>query len=102
VIDLISSGYFSPEEPHMFLPIYDSLLKHGDKYMIMADFESYMKCQDYVEQLYVNEPDVWTKKSIINVANMGTFSSDRAIKEYAEEIWNVNPVDVELDNPDLS
>lgn len=100
VIDLISSGYFSPEEPHMFLPVFDSLLKHGDKYMIMADFDSYLKCQNHVEQIYINEPDLWTKKSIMNVAHMGTFSSDRAIKEYSDEIWNADQVDVELDNQD--
>ena len=100
VIDLISSGFFSPEEPHMFLPIYDSLLKHGDRYMVMADFQSYMDCQAKVEDMYIHDPATWTRKSILNVANMGKFSSDRAIQEYAEEIWDVKPVDVVLDYPD--
>ncbi|MDO5575607.1 MAG: glycogen/starch/alpha-glucan phosphorylase [Fibrobacter sp.] len=102
VIDLISSGYFSPEEPHKFSPIYDTLLNQGDKYMIMADFDSYIKCQDRVERIYVDEPENWTKKSIKNVANMGTFSSDRAIQEYTDEIWGVKPFDVVLDNPNIS
>jgi len=97
VIDLILSGFFSPEEPHLFAPIYDSLLKNGDRYMVMADFDSYIECQNKIEKLYANDKAAWTKKSILNVANMGKFSSDRAIQEYADEIWNVKPVNVSLD-----
>jgi starch phosphorylase len=97
VMDLISSGYFSPEDPAMFNPIYDTLLGYGgDRYMVMADFEPFVKCQDAVAKCYSNQ-DLWTKKSILNVARMGKFSSDRSIKEYADGIWNVKPTDVKLD-----
>jgi starch phosphorylase len=97
VIDLISSGFFSPEEPHLFTPIYDTLLKHGDRYMVMADFDSYIDCQTKIEHIYANDKSAWIKKSILNVANMGKFSSDRAIQEYADEIWDVKPVNVSLE-----
>lgn len=96
VMDLISSGFFSPEEPHLFTPIFDSLLNHGDRYMVMADFDDYLECQSKIERLYANDRITWTQKSIQNVANMGKFSSDRAIQEYAEDIWSVNPSEVVL------
>lgn len=97
VLDLIYSGFFSPEEPHLFMPLWDSLLNHGDRYMILADFDSYMECQKKVGEIYKNDQEKWTKMSIMNVANMGKFSSDRAIEEYAKEIWNVKPIDIKLD-----
>ena len=100
VVDLIASGFFSPEEPHLFMPIYDYLMNHGDRYMVMADFESYIECQAKVEKIYRDDQALWTKKAIYNVANMGMFSSDRAIREYTEEIWDVEPVDVVLDDPE--
>jgi starch phosphorylase len=96
VIDLISSGFFSPEEPQMFMPLYESLLNQGDRYMILADFDSYIECQNRISTIYRDDQTEWTKMSILNVANMGKFSSDRAIKEYADEIWNVKPIDIDL------
>ncbi|MDR0331691.1 MAG: glycogen/starch/alpha-glucan phosphorylase [Chitinispirillales bacterium] len=96
VIDLISSGYFSPEDTGMFNPIYDTLLRNGDRFLVMADFDAYIKCQEDVSACYRNQ-DEWTKKSILNVANMGKFSSDRAIAEYAKDIWGVKGTDVKLD-----
>jgi starch phosphorylase len=96
VMDLVSSGFFSPEEPYMFTPIVDSLLKYGDRYMVMADFDSYIQCQNKIERLYADDNDAWTKKSILNVANMGKFSSDRAIQEYVDDIWGVKPIDITL------
>jgi starch phosphorylase len=96
VIDLISSGYFSPEDPAMFNPIYDTLLRNGDRFMVMADFDSFVKCQEQVSKCYLDQ-DEWTKKSILNVARIGKFSSDRAIAEYAKDIWDVKPADVKLD-----
>jgi len=90
VIDMIRDGYFSPDHPHLFKPIIDSLLSGGDPYMVLADFEDYCETQQRVESLY-RDPEAWTRKSIINSANMGTFSSDRAIKEYCKEIWNAEP-----------
>jgi starch phosphorylase len=79
------------------MPIYDSILTHGDRYMIMADFDCYIEVQNKIEKIYKNEKERWTKSSIMNVAHMGKFSSDRAIKEYADEIWNVKPLNVKLD-----
>jgi len=96
VMDLISSGYFSPEDPAMFNPIYDTLLRNGDRFLVMADFDAYVKCQEEVSKSYRNQ-DEWTKKSILNVARIGKFSSDRAIAEYAKEIWNVKATDVKLE-----
>jgi starch phosphorylase len=96
VIDLISSGYFSPEDTGMFNPIYDTLLRNGDRFLVMADFDSYVKCQEDVSNCYRNR-DEWTHKSILNVANMGKFSSDRAIAEYAKGIWGIKAAEVKLD-----
>ena len=98
VMDLISSGFFSPEEPHLFLPVVDLLLKHGDKYLVMADFRSYVDCQNNLDMIYLNDVEKWNKMSICNVANMGFFSSDRTIEEYTKDIWNVPPVHILLDN----
>jgi starch phosphorylase len=89
VLDMIGRGYFSPEKVDLFKPIIDSLLHNGDNYMLLADYESYIKCQESVSRLFKNRHE-WAKKSILNVANTGKFSSDRTIKEYAKEIWGIN------------
>lgn len=91
VIDMIANGYFSPEEPGRFKPIVDSLLAYGDHYLLLADYASYMACQQRVEALYRDE-EQWLRKVILNVANMGKFSSDRTIFQYAERIWRTKPV----------
>lgn len=91
VLDMISSGYFLPEEPAIFQPIVDVLTHHNDYFMLLADYADYVLCQARVEELY-RQPEEWTRKAILNVANMGKFSSDRTIHEYAEEIWNVKPI----------
>ncbi len=88
VIDLIASGHFSPLQPELFRPIVDSLLKDGDRWMLLADFRAYVDTQKQVSRLYQNR-DLWIKKSILNTAGMGYFSSDRAIAEYAKDIWGV-------------
>jgi starch phosphorylase len=90
VLDMISSGYFSPEEPSLFQPIIDALT-HGN-FMVLADYADYMLCQKRVDELY-QQPEEWTRQAILNVANMGKFSSDRTIREYAAEIWDVKPVE---------
>ncbi|MBM2839454.1 MAG: glgP, partial [Deltaproteobacteria bacterium] len=87
VLDMIRGGYFSPENRDLFRPIADSLLYH-DTYMLLADYESYISCQEKVGELY-KDRDEWAKKSILNVAKMGKFSSDRTIREYAREIWGI-------------
>ncbi|MBI5099703.1 MAG: glycogen/starch/alpha-glucan phosphorylase [Nitrospirae bacterium] len=87
-LDMIRSGYFSPENAGLFKPVVDSILYHGDTYMVLADYESYINCQERVGNLYEDKHE-WAKKSILNVANMGRFSSDRTIMEYAREIWGI-------------
>ncbi|MDX2215044.1 MAG: glycogen/starch/alpha-glucan phosphorylase [Oculatellaceae cyanobacterium bins.114] len=95
VIDSISSGYFCPREPGIFKAIIDSLL-HSDEYMLLADFQSYLDCQQEVSLAYQGT-HTWTRKSILNVARMGKFSSDRTIWEYCKDIWKVHPVKINLD-----
>ena len=89
-LDMIRDGYFSPNHPRLFKPIIDSLLVQGDPYLVLADFEDYVKTQKRVEDLF-KTPQLWTEKSILNSANMGQFSSDRAIQEYCKDIWKVEP-----------
>jgi starch phosphorylase len=90
VIDLISSGFFSPENPALFKPLVDSLMGQ-DEYLLFADFDSYLECQERVSKLYQDQ-EKWTRMSILNVARMGKFSSDRAIQEYCDDIWKVKSV----------
>ena len=94
VLDMIRSGYFSPAQPDLHVPVVDSLL-NGDPYLLLADYAPYIECQDKVTKLYRNEEE-WTRRAILNVARMGRFSSDRTIEEYCKEIWEVNPVAVRL------
>jgi starch phosphorylase len=89
-IDLIQSGKFSNGDADLFKPITDSLLNY-DPYLILKDFQAYADCQQKVSEAYSNR-NHWTKMSIINVARMGNFSSDRSIREYCENIWYVNPL----------
>jgi glycogen phosphorylase len=90
VLDAINSGAFSPEEPGRYRGLIDSLLWGGDHYMLLADYEAYVATQLRVDALY-RQPSQWAAKAITNVAGMGVFSSDRTIKQYAAEIWNVAP-----------
>ncbi len=94
VIDLINAGVFSHGDRELFKPLIDSLLHH-DPYLLMADYQSYIDCQDRVSQTYRNSDD-WTRISILNTARMGFFSSDRSIQEYCEDIWQVKPYPVDL------
>ena len=95
-LDMISSGYFCPDEPGRYQEVVDSLLKHGDYFLLLADYASYVACQEKVGELY-RDPQEWTKRAILNVAGMGKFSSDRTIREYAEHIWQVAPIDTQSD-----
>jgi glycogen phosphorylase len=92
VLDMISSGFFSPGQPDLFTPITDSLLNLGDHYMLLADYASYVACQEQVGELFQNK-DEWARRAVLNTAGMGKFSSDRTIEEYAREIWGIKPVD---------
>jgi starch phosphorylase len=93
-LGLIAAGDFSRGDPALFAPIVRSLLEK-DPFLLCADFQSYLDCQARVGQLY-HKKQAWTRMSILNTARMGKFSSDRAIREYCERIWNVSAVKVSL------
>lgn len=95
VLDMIRDNYFSRHEPGIFQPIVDSLLRDGDKYLVCADYAAYIEAQERVNEMWRN-PTEWTKKSILNTARSGKFSSDRTIQQYADEIWHVKPVRIEV------
>ena len=86
VLELIRSGFFSPGHPERFKPILESFIY--DTYMVAADFNAYAAAQQEVSEIYLNKA-LWAERAIINVANMGMFSSDRSIRDYAEKIWHV-------------
>ncbi|MBU0729712.1 MAG: glycogen/starch/alpha-glucan phosphorylase [Proteobacteria bacterium] len=88
VIDSISDGMFSKQDPGLFQPIVDSLLSRDDPYLLLLDFEDYIRAQHEVGRAYLDQK-TWMHKSILNVAGMGKFSSDRTIREYAEDIWGI-------------
>jgi starch phosphorylase len=94
VLEMIRTGFFSPDEPDLFKPIFDALVFH-DEYMLLADYQSYIDSQDMADQAF-RDKKKWTKMSILNAARSGKFSSDRTIKEYCNEIWQVKPVKVKI------
>ena len=91
-IDMIANGYFSPEAPDKFKPISNMLL-NNDTYLLLADYSSYIQCQEQVDRLYQDQRN-WVRASILNTAGMGKFSSDRTIAEYAGDIWNIQPATI--------
>ncbi len=93
-LDLIASGFFCGGDRELFGPLLRALLDE-DTFMVLADYRSYLDCQDEVNRAWLNQ-DLWTRRSILNVARSGRFSSDRAIREYNERIWRVKPVPVRL------
>ena len=92
-LDLIFSDYLSRNELGAFTPLYDTLLTNGDNYMHLADLGSYLEADGRLLELYAH-PHEWARKAILNIASSGKFSSDRTIKQYAEEIWKVAPCPV--------
>ncbi|XP_075283344.1 glycogen phosphorylase, liver form [Opisthocomus hoazin] len=96
-IDQIRSGFFSPQEPDLFKDVVNMLFHH-DRFKVFADYEAYVKCQEKVSELYLNSK-AWTKMVIRNIAAAGKFSSDRTIKEYARDIWHVEPSDLKIPPP---
>ena len=87
VIDLLASGFFAGGDRALFQPLVDALLG-SDDYLALADFASYLEAQDRVSQAF-NDRERWTQMSILNVARMGRFSSDRAVEEYRRDIWRI-------------
>jgi starch phosphorylase len=90
-IDALSDGSFSQEGPGLFDPIRRSLLDEGDHYLHLADFRAYLAALEKVSNTFL-DASAWNSKAILNVARMSKFSSDRTIREYARDIWNVQPV----------
>ncbi|MBU2648672.1 glycogen/starch/alpha-glucan phosphorylase [bacterium] len=93
ILDQIKTGYFSPSQLTLFEPITDNLLNAADPFLVLADYRSYIECQKSVAELFKNEKK-WHQTAILNVARMGKFSTDRTIREYASQIWNVEPCPV--------
>lgn len=87
----IASGVFSPLEPGRYRNLFDALVNFGDHYQLLADYRSYVDTQDKVDKLY-RQPEEWQRRAALNIANMGYFSADRTIQEYADEIWHISPV----------
>ncbi|MDR3726290.1 MAG: glycogen/starch/alpha-glucan phosphorylase [Terracidiphilus sp.] len=94
VLDALSSGEFSHGDRGLFEPLVSSLLNNDD-YMLLADYQAYIDCQDQVSAAYKDQ-EAWTRKSILNVARMGKFSSDRSIRDYCADIWKTWPVKIQL------
>ena len=94
VIDSLTSGEFSHGDRTLFEPLVNSLLTRDD-YMLLADYQSYIDCQDMVSLAYKNQ-EQWTRMSILNVGRIGKFSSDRSIRDYCANIWKTWPVSIEL------
>jgi starch phosphorylase len=92
-IDLVEQDFFSMLEPGIFRPLTEALLSQGDHYMLLADFRDYIQTQDQVDAAY-RDRNGWIRKAILNVARAGKFSSDRTIREYASEIWHVDPCEI--------
>jgi starch phosphorylase len=96
VIDRIASGFFSHGDTQLFASLVAHLLHH-DTYMLLADYQSYIECQDRVSQAYKDQ-EHWNRMAILNVARMGKFSSDRSIRDYCEDFWNVKPVKITFED----
>jgi starch phosphorylase len=95
VIDAIRDNDFVPEEGPVFMDLYRTLMEHGDVYFHLADFRAYMQCQARVSELYRDQQE-WARQAVLNVARMSKFSSDRTIREYADEIWNLRKLHVKM------
>jgi starch phosphorylase len=91
VIDAIADGSFGNGDRELFKPLVDSLMDKHDPYLLLLDLESYIECQNRVNEAFLDH-GTWARKAILNVARMGKFSTDRTIRQYSREIWSI-PVD---------
>jgi starch phosphorylase len=98
VLDFVSSSALAANEPGLFRPLVENLIR-DDPFMVLADYQSYIDCQNAVSALWRDQEE-WTRRAILNTARMGKFSSDRSICEYCAQVWKVNPVTVRDDEPD--
>jgi glycogen phosphorylase len=94
-LDRIASGFFSKGDASLFTPLVEGLIHH-DEYMVLADYRSYLDCQDDVSRAY-GDRHHWARMAILNIARMGYFSADRAVREYCEDIWKIQPVPISLE-----
>jgi starch phosphorylase len=90
VLDTIASGHFSRGDKDIFRPIVANLLSTRDEYVHLADLQPYIEAQGAVDSAYADRRG-WLRKSLLNIARMGKFSSDRTVREYAREIWHIKP-----------
>jgi glycogen phosphorylase len=97
VLDFIASGALAAGDAGLFRPLVDNLLG-DDPFLVLADYQAYVHCQAKVSALW-RDPQAWTRKSILNVARMGKFSSDRSIRDYCEQVWRVKPLAVSAQRP---
>ena len=96
VLDALRDGFFNLDQPGLYQPILDTLLTNGDHYLVLADFDSYVACQEKVAQAFLDKKQ-WARMCLHNIAHAGKFSTDRTIAEYAREIWDIKPCPVTLD-----
>jgi starch phosphorylase len=94
-LDLIANGYFSRGDREVFAPLVDNL-RYADPFLVLAEYAAYVTAQEKVSAAW-DDTEHWTRMSILNTARSGAFSSDRAIIEYCEDIWDVKPVSITLD-----
>ncbi|UYV82965.1 PYGB [Cordylochernes scorpioides] len=99
-IDQIANGYFSPHNPDQFKDLTNILLNH-DRFFLLADYEAYIKCQERVDQVYLDQ-EQWARMATMNIACSGKFSSDRTIAEYARQIWGTEPSWEKLPEPHVA
>lgn len=90
-VELVASGFFHPHQPDLLRPLTEAMINHGDWFMVLADYTSYVTRQADAANLFTDKSR-WTMRSILNTAGMGRFSSDRAVMEYARDIWGVAPL----------
>ena len=90
-LDMIAGGGFSPGEPARFRPVFDRLTRDGDPFLVLADYASYVRCQEAVDAVF-RDPHEWARRALLNVAGMGRFSSDRTVRDYARLVWNLDGV----------
>lgn len=95
VLDAIRGNFFNLDQPGLYQPIWDTLLTHGDEYLVLDDFDAYLECQRRVADAYEN-PAHWTRMCIMNIANSGKFSTDRTITDYSDTIWDIHPCPIQL------
>ena len=90
VLQAIGGGAFSPSEPGRYRDVVDALLWGGDHYQLLADYDAYVAAQARVDDRF-RDPHAWARSALLNIANMGMFSADRTIREYAQQIWRLEP-----------